>query len=304
LTAAVGAAVLIRPISETTTVHSKQYQSAHLLSAVRSSPIPVWKRTLDILCCIIALPLLAFTTVIAAIITQTFSPGPILFRQERVGHRGRRFHLFKFRTMHSSADTTSHRMHLEKLMSAKVPMQKLDARRDSRLIPGGWLLRASGLDELPQIINVLRGEMSIVGPRPCIPYEYERYSAYQRSRLESVPGLTGLWQVSGKNNTTFEEMIELDIEYSVKLSFASDLRIIFKTVPTLCTQIIETRRSRRRAEPAPAPVSNVVAVDFRRVEEVGAARSTPVESTASQSANKPDHGPVEGDKVHPLPATG
>jgi lipopolysaccharide/colanic/teichoic acid biosynthesis glycosyltransferase len=91
-------------------------------------------------------------------------------------------------------------------------MQKLDTRGDSRLIPGGWMLRASGLDELPQIINVLRGEMSIVGPRPCIPYEFEQYSSWQRQRLNSAPGLTGLWQVSGKNRTTFDEMIRLVID--------------------------------------------------------------------------------------------
>ena len=229
-----------------------------MISQARPTAIPTWKRALDIGCCIAALPLLAVTSLIAAMITMATSPGPILFRQERVGYQGRRFSLLKFRTMHSSASIATHQAHFEQLMKENVPMQKLDSRRDSRLIPGGWLLRASGLDELPQILNVLRGDMSIVGPRPCIPYEYERYSARQRNRLESLPGLTGLWQVSGKNRTTFDEMIELDIRYSEKLSLHSDLRIIFKTVPTLCSQIIETRRARGRAANAPAPTDTVV----------------------------------------------
>lgn len=230
-----------------------------MLTEVRRSPIPTWKRAIDITCCLVALPLLALTTLVAAVITKCFSPGPILFRQERIGYRGRRFSLFKFRTMHSSVSGVTHQAHFEQLMKSNVPMQKLDARGDARLIPGGWLLRASGLDELPQIINVLRGDMSIVGPRPCIAYEYERYSSWQRNRLESVPGLTGLWQVSGKNRTTFDEMIRLDIRYAEKLSFFSDVAIILKTVPALCSQILDTRRARRRV----MQTSNVVAVDFK-----------------------------------------
>src|SRR5215475_14659707 len=104
-------------------------------------------------------------------------------------------------------------------------MVKLDAQSDPRLVPFGTVLRASGLDELPQLFNVLRGEMSIVGPRPCIPYEYELYQPAQRARFDAVPGLTGLWQVSGKNRTTFEEMVRLDIEYSQNLTLWSDLKI-------------------------------------------------------------------------------
>ena len=155
-----------------------------MLSATRPDSLPPWKRGLDLACCLVALPLLGLTALVAALVTVTASPGPILFRQERIGCRGRRFCLFKFRTMHLSASPSTHQSHFEQLMKGNVPMQKLDARQDARLIPGGWWLRASGLDELPQILNVLRGEMSIVGPRPCIPYEYERYSSWQRNRLE------------------------------------------------------------------------------------------------------------------------
>ena len=189
--------------------------------------------------------------------TTVASPGPILFRQERVGYKGRRFKLYKFRTMHGTAPTTSHQDHFSQLMRSNVPMQKLDARGDSRIIPGGALLRASGLDELPQIINVLLGDMSIVGPRPCIPYEYEKYSAGQRERTNTKPGLTGLWQVSGKNRTTFDEMIRLDIAYTQKRSFWLDAKIIAMTIPALCTQVIDTRKARlagKKNDKAPAPV--------------------------------------------------
>jgi lipopolysaccharide/colanic/teichoic acid biosynthesis glycosyltransferase len=123
-------------------------------------------------------------------------------------------------------------------------MTKLDSR-DSRLIPGGWLIRALGLDELPQILNVLKGDMSIVGPRPCLPYEFDNYSPRHRERFNAVPGLTGLWQVSGKNRTTFEEMIRLDIAYSNETSLWLDLRIILMTVPALFLQVGDTRKDRQ-----------------------------------------------------------
>ena len=212
------------------------------------APLPWWKRAIDIACCIVAMPFLAIAAVWATFITQLTSPGPIFFRQERIGYKGRRFFLYKFRTMHVTASVAQHQEHFSQLMRSNAPMQKLDARGDVRLIPTGWLMRASGLDELPQVINVLRGEMSIVGPRPCIPYEYEQYTEAQRNRLNSVPGLTGLWQVSGKNRTTFEEMIQLDLAYGRKLSLTTDLGIMLRTLPALCVQISDTRRGRRLAQ--------------------------------------------------------
>lgn len=216
--------------------------------SVDDGALPRWKRILDILCCVAAMPLFLICTLFAAILTRGTSPGPIFFRQERVGYRGRRFHLYKFRTMHVSADVTTHQAYFAQLVQAKVPMQKLDGRGDSRLIPGGWLLRASGLDELPQIINVLRGEMSVVGPRPCIPYEYSQYSPAQRQRFATAPGLTGLWQVSGKNRTTFDEMIHLDITYAERRSLTLDLRIILRTPVALWTQISDTRKAKAAAK--------------------------------------------------------
>jgi exopolysaccharide production protein ExoY len=208
------------------------------MAAQSATALPVWKRAIDLLCCLVALPFLGTVTLIFAVLLSVASPGPIIFRQQRVGHRGRRFQIYKFRTMHVNAATNSHQTHFAALVRSNVPMQKMDARGDARLVPGGWFLRATGLDELPQIINVLRGEMSMIGPRPCIPYEYEEYTAQQRRRFDAVPGLTGLWQVSGKNRTTFEQMIQLDIEYSQRRSLWLDLGIIVRTPMVLVRQCL------------------------------------------------------------------
>jgi exopolysaccharide production protein ExoY len=124
-------------------------------------------------------------------------------------------------------------------------MQKMDSRGDSRIIPFGLFLRASGLDELPQLINVLRGEMSLVGPRPCLPYEYDEYLPWQKERFGVVPGLTGFWQVSGKNKTTFVEMIHLDIKYAKNKTLWWDLKIILMTIPALISQMLESRQARK-----------------------------------------------------------
>jgi len=212
-----------------------------------SDDLPAWKRGIDLGCCLLALPFLALLTLVMTIVTKLVAPGPVFFRQERIGCRGRRFWIYKFRTMHVGADTTAHQNYLKELIGTNAPMVKLDAKGDTRLIPGSWLLRASGLDELPQVINVLRGEMSVVGPRPCIPTEYASYQPWQRQRCEAVPGLTGLWQVSGKNRTTFDEMVRLDIRYSGIKSLWVDLKIILLTVPALFVQIYDTHLGRSKS---------------------------------------------------------
>lgn len=208
---------------------------------------------MDIVACLAALPLLAIGTFFVAALMSVTSPGPIFFRQERVGYLGRRFRLYKFRTMHVGADTAGHQAHMAELINSGGPMKKLDAKGDSRLIPLGWIFRASGLDELPQIINVLKGEMSLVGPRPCIPYEYEGYSSFQRARFNTTPGLTGLWQVSGKNRTTFDRMVQLDIQYARERSLKLDIIIILMTFPTILSQIWEMCRFRRPANSEQKP---------------------------------------------------
>ena len=121
-------------------------------------------------------------------------------------------------------------------------------------MPGGRLLRATGLDELPQLLNVLRGDMSLVGPRPCVPYEAEKYLPWQQERFAAVPGLTGLWQVSGKNHTTFDEMIHFDIFYARNQSFRLDVTILLRTLPAVSTQVRETvaRKSKEKFVAGPA----------------------------------------------------
>lgn len=216
--------------------------------------IPLWKRALDISCVLIAIPSLLPLLLIIAVIIKIGSKGPLLFKQERIGFLGKRFTLFKFRTMKEGADTTAHEKHVASLIESNGPMTKLDACGDARLIPLGRLLRAAGLDELPQLINVLRGEMSIVGPRPCLPSEYSKYLPWQKERFRALPGLTGLWQVSGKNRTTFNEMIECDLQYTRTQSLWLDLMIMLKTIPTVMVEVRDTQRSKapinapRRAE--------------------------------------------------------
>ena len=204
-----------------------------------SGEVPGWKRFLDLSCILLSLPLWLPIMGLISLAIMVVSPGPILFRQERIGYRGRRFSCLKFRTMLVGADTAVHKSHLHSLMNSRAPMKKLDVAGDPRLIPLGALLRSTGLDELPQIINVLRGDMSLVGPRPCVPYEYEAYRPWQKERIKGLPGLTGLWQVSGKNKTTFEQMIHLDISYLRSKSIWLDLGIMLKTAPALLQQVKE-----------------------------------------------------------------
>lgn len=207
--------------------------------------VPTWKRILDVVITIGGLPLLVPVSAAIAVAIRCVSRGPVFFRQERIGFQGQPFVCLKFRTMRANAPTTEHQAYLEALMKSGQPMKKLDSA-DSRLIPLGSILRATGLDELPQFINVLRGEMSIVGPRPCLRYEYESYEPWQKQRFNSLPGLTGLWQVSGKNKTTFEQMIRMDIRYAKTKSIGLDLAIMLKTVPVLAFQAAEMLLQRKR----------------------------------------------------------
>jgi lipopolysaccharide/colanic/teichoic acid biosynthesis glycosyltransferase len=199
---------------------------------------------LDLGCIAFALPALLPLAGIIALAIKLCSRGPVLFCQERIGLLGRTFRCFKFRTMKPNVETRSHEAHLARLMASGVPLTKLDAANDSRVIRIGWFLRATGLDELPQLINVVRGEMSLVGPRPCVSYEFEKFSPHDRQRCHAVPGLTGLWQVSGKNHTTFQRMIELDIAYGQNMSLRGDIGILFRTVSVVFEQTTEAARRR------------------------------------------------------------
>ena len=163
--------------------------------------------------------------------------------------------IFKFRSMHVNADTRTHEEYVEQLMEEGSPMTKLDAS-DPRLIPCGRFLRATGLDELPQVFNILRGDMSLVGPRPCTVAEFQRYRPEHRARVNAPPGLTGFWQVNGKNRTTFNEMIAMDIFYAENMSLFLDLSIIWKTVPAILRQTRESSTA-ARARSGQAPVETV-----------------------------------------------
>jgi len=206
-----------------------------------SCGFPRWKRCLDLACIALALPLWLPLMLLVALGIKLLSPGPVLYRQERVGHRGRRFLCLKFRSMRVNAETQTHERYLEHLMQSDSPMTKLDAAGDPRLIPCGRILRATGLDELPQILNVIRGEMSLVGPRPCTPKESESYDTRQQERFDAPPGLTGYWQVNGKNETTFSAMIEMDIHYARHMSPGMDLWIMLKTIPVIAREVFAPR---------------------------------------------------------------
>lgn len=214
--------------------------------------VPGWKRSLDMALIVLMLPVLAPLALLICLLIKVVSRGPVLFRQERIGFLGKPFVCLKFRTMKVNAAISSHQGYLTTLMKSDEPMTKMDLMGDPRLIFLGFLLRATGLDELPQLINVLRGEMSIVGPRPCTPYEYAHYLPEQLDRFNSLPGLTGLWQVSGKNKTTFEEMVSMDISYVEGKSLGWDLLIILKTGPAILLQLIETIIRRKRGLKTPS----------------------------------------------------
>jgi lipopolysaccharide/colanic/teichoic acid biosynthesis glycosyltransferase len=225
--------------------NKQKIPSAISFATTASSEIPFWKRVLDITCIILSTPFWLPIMIALTLWIKLASPGPVFFRQERVGYRRNRFVILKFRTMKVDVETQSHERHLEQLIRANRPMTKLDSAGDPRIISGGRILRATGLDELPQLFNVLRGEMSLVGPRPCTPHEFGRYQKWQQARVDAPPGLTGYWQVNGKNKTTFTEMIDMDIHYTKKMSLWLDLSILVKTFPALLAQVLESRMTPR-----------------------------------------------------------
>jgi lipopolysaccharide/colanic/teichoic acid biosynthesis glycosyltransferase len=217
------------------------------LSATSVRSVPGWKAGLDITCILLLLPLWLPLMILLMLVTRIASPGPIFYRQKRIGLDGRHFFIWKFRTMKLSAETQTHERYFENLMRVDRPMTKLDAHGDPRLAPFGRVLRASGLDELPQIFNVFNGEMSLVGPRPCTPNEFARYEPWQRRRVNCLPGLTGYWQVNGKNKTTFRQMIVMDLIYLKNMSIWLDLKIMLKTGTVMAGQIFESRQAPHRS---------------------------------------------------------
>jgi lipopolysaccharide/colanic/teichoic acid biosynthesis glycosyltransferase len=218
--------------------------------------LPLWKDILDVILSLVALILLSPLFLLIAVYIKIADPGPVFFRQNRIGFRGKKFECWKFRTMKVDNDAAAHEEYLKSLIQGgDQAMIKLDARKDPRIIPLGWILRQSGMDELPQLVNVLRGDMSLVGPRPCLPYEAKEYDQWHAERFDTAPGLTGLWQVSGKNRTTFKEMMRFDVRYSRRMSFWMELQILFKTFPAIAQQIRDHRAKASKKPDEGKPVA-------------------------------------------------
>lgn len=193
------------------------------------------KRFIDIAVSLMLIVLAAPIMISIALAIKMSSPGPVLYVQQRIGYRGRTFPFFKFRSMHADSDDAIHREYTRKWIvenKANADGKKVVHKivNDPRVFAVGRFVRRFSMDELPQLFNVLRGEMSLIGPRPAIPYEVEVYREWHRRRFEAPPGITGLWQVSGRNQLSFEEMIKLDIEYLENWSLLLDLRILFRTI--------------------------------------------------------------------------
>lgn len=216
--------------------------------------VPFWKRFLDCLCIILSMPFWLPLMLGIAVWIRCATRGPVIFRQTRIGRNEEPFMLFKFRTMEVDAQHHAHHRYFRTIVKGGLPMTKMDSYDDKRLIPGGRFLRVTGLDELPQLLNVLQGKMSLVGPRPCLPEELRWYDDSQRARFKCLPGITGYWQVNGKNSTTFEKMIELDTHYAERVSFFMDAAIILVTIPALILHAMESRRERSRLRDHPLPL--------------------------------------------------
>jgi exopolysaccharide biosynthesis polyprenyl glycosylphosphotransferase len=207
-------------------------------------PLSGWarvvKRTSDILIASLAIILLAPLWLVVAIVIKLDSRGSVFYKQERVGMDGRIFLFYKFRTMRVGETDAAHREYQQKYIAGRAEAMLVEGERpayklvaDARITRVGRWLRRLSLDELPQLLNILRGDMSVVGPRPPIPYEVEAYQLWHRTRLDMKPGLTGLWQVSGRNRLPFDEMVRLDLFYIENWSLLLDLKIILRTLPVM-----------------------------------------------------------------------
>jgi lipopolysaccharide/colanic/teichoic acid biosynthesis glycosyltransferase len=202
--------------------------SVEIIPKLSASQLVV-KRIMDITVSVLSLPFFAVATIILIPLISFDSPGPVFYKQTRIGKNGRTFSLYKFRSMYIDADQRLH--DVSHLNEAEGPVFKI--RKDPRVTRVGYWLRRSSIDELPQILNVLLGNMSLVGPRPPLPREVEKYTKYQWGRLAVKPGITCLWQIEGRSNLSFERWVELDLEYIRRQSLLLDLSIILRTIPAV-----------------------------------------------------------------------
>jgi len=205
----------------------------------------VCKRAIDVVLASLMIILLLPVLLMIAALIKLDSRGPVLFVQERVGARRRSekgetlwdvayFNVFKFRSMFQNASQSLHQAHIKAFVEERLdPTQTVKLTRDPRVTRVGRILRRTSLDELPQLLNVLRGEMSLVGPRPVPPYEVAAYQPWHRERLAALPGITGLWQVKGRGKVTFTEMVRMDIEYVRRQSLGLDIKLLLATIPAV-----------------------------------------------------------------------
>ena len=195
---------------------------------------PVVKRVFDVVMSLAALLLLSPVIMLVAAAIRLDSPGPIVFRQTRLGKNGRPFTFYKFRSMYHRSDSSVHQRFVKGLINGDTTnTYKLSS--DKRITSVGQFIRKTSIDELPQFLNVLKGDMSLVGPRPPIPYEVAEYKDWHHRRLDVLPGLTGMWQVRGRSLVSFDEMVAMDIAYVEQRSLALDLSLILQTIPAVIT---------------------------------------------------------------------
>ena len=188
-----------------------------------------FKRSIDVICSIIGLIALSPIFLIVSILIKLESKGEVIFKQKRIGLNGEEFEMYKFRSMVANAEELKEKLAKENEMSG--PMFKM--RDDPRITKIGRFIRRTSIDELPQLLNVLKGEMSIVGPRPSLPHEVEEFEPWMLKRLEVRPGLTCFWQVCGRNSIDFEDWMKLDIKYVRERNFWLDIKLILKTILVL-----------------------------------------------------------------------
>ncbi len=205
---------------------------------LRRKGYQITKRMIDLTFSLLVLPFALPVLLICAAAIALDSPGPVLFVQNRVGKGGRRFKLYKFRTMRHNCDTTDHRAFMKAFVNGEMD-DKANGKgvykpfSDRQLTRVGRVLRKTSLDELPQLINVIRGEMSLVGPRPNVPWEVEEYRGWHKERLEVLPGITGLAQINGRSSNTFDKIVRYDIVYIENRSLKMDLQILWQTVTSV-----------------------------------------------------------------------
>jgi lipopolysaccharide/colanic/teichoic acid biosynthesis glycosyltransferase len=224
------------------------------------------KRCLDFSVALIALIVLSPVLLVTALLIRLTSPGPAIFSQKRVGFRGRHFVMKKFRSMYINSDERLHQRAYEQFLRGERSTGKVDGAlaagesaearqqgesdhsgtvitsrrvgvsRDPRVTPLGHFIRSTSIDELPQLFNVLRGDMSLVGPRPPIPYEVGLYESWHLGRLDTLPGITGIWQVHGRSRVSFEEMVQMDLDYIQQQSFWYDIKLLVLTIPAVVSR--------------------------------------------------------------------